>query len=138
MKVIAVILVVLALVIVIVPQFTDCQSQGRSITLTNGTTVPMKCHWTGIAEIAVAVPLLAAGVLLFISKRKESRMVLSVLAAVLGLFAVLLPSMLIGVCTGPMLCNLVMSPVLILCGILAMVAGVIALMLAVRQKEMAL
>lgn len=98
----------------------------------------MKCHWTGIAEIAVAVPLLAAGVLLFISKRKESRMVLSVLAAVLGLFAVLLPSMLIGVCTGPMLCNLVMSPVLILCGILAMVAGVIALMLAVRQKEMAL
>ena len=40
------ILIILALVVAIVPQFTDCQSQGRAIELPNGKTIPMKCHWT--------------------------------------------------------------------------------------------
>ena len=137
MKVIAVILVVLALGIGIVPQFTDCQSQGKAITLANGKTIPMKCHWTAIAEIAVAVPLDSVGVLLFASKRKETKLVLSVLATVLGLFVLLIPAMLIGVCTSGMLCEIVMSPLLILCGILVMVASVIALVLSIRQKESA-
>ena len=45
-KILAGLIIVLALVIGIVPQFTDCQSHGRAIALANGTTVPMKCHWT--------------------------------------------------------------------------------------------
>ena len=53
--------IVLALVIGILPVFTDCLSQGRSLELANGKTVPMKCHWTGIAEIGVAVPLASGG-----------------------------------------------------------------------------
>ena len=137
MKVIAVILVVMALVIGIVPQFTDCQSQGKAITLANGKTIPMKCHWTAIAEIVVAVPLGAIGALLFVSKRKETKLVLSILAAVLGLFALLIPTVLIGVCSSGMLCEIVMSPLLVLCGILAMVASVIALLLTIRQRETA-
>ena len=36
----------LALVIGIVPFLTDCQSQGRALTLQTGRTIPMKCHWT--------------------------------------------------------------------------------------------
>ena len=99
MKVIAVILLVLALVIGVVPQFTDCQSQGKAITLANGKTIPMKCHWTAVAEIVTAVTLGAVGVLLFVSKRKETRLVLAVLAAALGAFSLLLPTVLIGVCS---------------------------------------
>lgn len=137
MRVIAVILVVLALVIGITPQFLDCQSQGRAIVVSPSKSVPMKCHWTAIAEIAVVVPLGVVGVLLFASKRKETRLVLSVLAAVLGAFALLLPTALIGVCSSGMLCEIVMSPLLILCGILVIIASVIALMLTIRQKESA-
>lgn len=75
--------------------------------------------------------------LLFVSKRKETKLVLSVLAAVLGAFALLLPTALIGVCSSGMLCEIVMSPLLILCGILVIIASVIALMLTIRQKESA-
>jgi hypothetical protein len=135
MKVIAVILIVLALVIGIVPQFTDCQSQGKAITLANGKTIPMKCHWTGIAELAVAVPLAICGSLLFFSKRKETRLVLAVLGIVLGAFAILFPTGLIGVCSSGMLCEILMSPVLVLSGILTIAVAAIALFLAVRQKE---
>lgn len=135
MKVIAVILVVLALTIGIVPQFTDCQSQGKAIILANGKTIPMKCHWTAIAEIAVAVPLAMVGALLFVSKCKETKLVLSVLVGVLGAFALLMPTVLIGVCSSGMLCEIVMSPILVLCGILVMVASVISLILSIRQKE---
>ncbi|MHB1356964.1 MAG: DUF4418 family protein [Anaerolineae bacterium] len=135
MKVIAVILVVLALVIGIVPQFTDCQSQGKAITLANGKTIPMKCHWTAVAEIVTAVTLSAVGVLLFVSKRKETKLVLSVLAVVLGAFSLLLPTVLIGVCSSGMVCEIVMKPLLVLCSILVMVAGVVAVIFAVRQKE---
>ena len=57
MKVIGVLMVVLALVSGILPQFTDCSSQGRAITLPNGKQIDMKCHWTARAEAAMALPL---------------------------------------------------------------------------------
>ena len=72
MKVIAVIMVVLALVIGIVPQFTDCQSQGKAIALANGKEVPMKCHWTGQGEVALAVPLVALGAVTALSRRSNA------------------------------------------------------------------
>jgi hypothetical protein len=43
-------LVVIALGIAIIPQFTTCESQGKIITLANGNTIPMKCTWTARAE----------------------------------------------------------------------------------------
>jgi len=97
-KIAAAIIVVLALVIGLLPQFTDCQSQGRALTLQNGKTVPMKCHWTAIAEIGMAVPLLGVGAVTAVSKRKESRRIIAGFGALLGLFVILLPTWLIGVC----------------------------------------
>ena len=64
MKVLGTILVVLALVIGIEPQFTECQSQGKSLALANGKTVPMKCHWTARAEWVPAIPLVAVGAMM--------------------------------------------------------------------------
>ena len=61
-KVLGGVMIVLALTMAIVPIFTDCQSQGRALTLQDGRTVPMKCHWAGIAAIGAAVPLGLAGV----------------------------------------------------------------------------
>ena len=42
MKVIGVILIALALVIGIVPQFTDCLAQGSAMKMPNGNLLPMR------------------------------------------------------------------------------------------------
>jgi hypothetical protein len=134
-KSIGITLIVLALAIAIVPAFTDCQSQGKSIALANGKTIPMKCHWTGVAEIAVGVPLLAVGSMMIPSRRKGNLTILAVMGTVLGIFAVLLPNSLIGVCSTSMLCNTVMQPSLTVLGSLAIVSSLGALVMSRRTKE---
>ena len=135
-KIAAVIIVVLALVVGILPQFTDCQSQGRAIALQNGKTVPMKCHWTAIAEIGMAVPLLGVGTVMGVSKRKESRRIIAGLGALLGIFVILFPTRLIGVCASTdMVCNSVMKPTLIFSGILVIALSVVSLVISERQPE---
>src|SRR5574342_68318 len=61
-KSMGILIIVLALVIGIVPLFTDCLANGRSLTTADGRSVPMKCHWTAIAEIGMAVPLALVGI----------------------------------------------------------------------------
>jgi hypothetical protein len=135
-KVAAVLIVILALVIAIVPQFTDCQSQGRAIELPNGKTVAMKCHWTGTAELALALPIAAVGILLGFSRRKESMRNLSILGIVLGAVAILVPTVLIGVCaSADMICNSVMRPVLILMGTLLVAISVVTLIASNRITD---
>ena len=76
---------------------------GDGATMGTGTAAttqptPMRCYWTARAAIGVALPLAAAGVLLFFSRRKETRRALALLVAVLGVVTMLLPTVLIGVC----------------------------------------
>ncbi len=116
-KFLGVALVILALAIAIVPSFTDCQSQDRALTTTNGKTVLMKCHWTGIAEIGVAVPLLAVGVLMAADRRKGNLRNLGIIGVLLGGLAIAFPVGLIGVCQTPtMICHAVMRPALMVLG----------------------
>jgi hypothetical protein len=136
MKIAAAIVIILALVIGILPQFTDCQSQGKAIALPNGKTIPMKCHWTAQSEIAMAVPLFGLGIVMGVVKRKESRRILAGIGALLGLFVILLPTVLVGVCaSADMLCNSVMKPTLILSGILIIAISIVTLVMSERQPE---
>ncbi len=100
-KVMGASLIVLALVIAIVPAFTDCLSQGRALTTTTGATVPMKCHWTGIAEIGIAVPMVLSGVFNLRKQRKGTSRMLATIGAASGVMAILFPTLLIGVCANP-------------------------------------
>jgi quinol-cytochrome oxidoreductase complex cytochrome b subunit len=137
-RVFGILIVVLALVIAIVPQFTDCQSQGRMITLENGKTIPMKCHWTSQAALGMGIVLLAVGALLAFSRRKETRLALSVLGMLLGAIVILLPTWLIGVCANPdMLCKSIEQPTLILSGSLVIVISLAGLVFSLRQQEQA-
>jgi hypothetical protein len=123
-------LIVLALAIAIVPFFTDCQSQGQALTTSTGKTIPMKCHWTGIAEIGVAIPLLGVGLMMALSRRKESVRNLSIIGIILGGLAVAFPSGLIGYCQTPtMICHTVMGPALIVLGSLAVIISLGALLM---------
>jgi hypothetical protein len=132
MKILAVILIVLALVIGIAPQFTNCD-YARAMTgmSPSASTTPAAkpiCLWTARAELAVAVPLLAMGLLLFFARRKESKRALSILAVLEGVFAILLPVVLIGVCSSAtMKCRTTMEPILYVAGALVIVVGLAAL-----------
>ncbi len=127
-KILGGLIILLALAIGIVPAFTDCASQGRNLTTTTGQTVPMKCHWTGVAEIGVAVPLALVGILTATSKRKDILRTLAAFGVVLGALVILFPTYLIGVCANPMMfCRNAELPALVLSGILAIVlSGVVA------------
>lgn len=136
MRLAAVLLVVLALVVGVVPAFTDCQSQGRALTLANGNTVPMKCHWSGIAELSLAIPLGLVGGATAFSKRKETLRMLAILGIVLGGVIMAVPTVLIGVCANAdMICNSVMRPTLLLAGGLVIAVSVVFGLLNERKNE---
>jgi hypothetical protein len=121
-------LVVFALAAGILPAFTDCWSQGRSLTTTTGKTVPMKCHWTAIAELSIAIPLGLSGIFMVFGKHNETRRVIGALGIVLGALVILLPTTLIGVCANPAMdCNKIMKPGLILTGGLAIATCLVIL-----------
>jgi hypothetical protein len=137
MKAIGISFIVFALVAGIVPQFTNCAAQGRSLELANGNTIPMKCYWTAQAELAVAGPLFLVGGLMVFNRRKETQRTLSMLGAVLGLFAIMLPTTLIGVCANDqMLCNILMKPTLIFSGILTTALGLLGLVVGRQPRRL--
>lgn len=128
-KTMGVLLVVLALVIAIVPLFTDCLANGRTLTTADGRSVPMKCHWTAIAEIGLAAPLAFVGVFNFTSKRRETFRTLNLIGLVLGALVILFPTTLIGVCANrSMPCNMIELPALILSGVLVMSSSLTTLL----------
>jgi hypothetical protein len=133
MKYLGLFILALALVIGIVPVLTECQAVMK---LANGMTTPMKCHWTAIAELAMAVPLAALGGFLFFNKRKETRQSLSIMGAILGVFVVLFPTTLIGVCASNMMaCRNLMLPTLVLSGILVVAACAALFATSFRMAE---
>ncbi|MEL7563168.1 DUF4418 family protein [Dehalogenimonas sp. 4OHTPN] len=136
-KVLGVVLVVLAIFAAVFPMFTDCQSQGKAITLANGKTIPMKCHWSGVAEIAAAAPLAVVGVMMTFNRRKTTLMQLGGLGVVLGAVIIALPTFLIGVCQTPtMTCVTLERPGLITAGALVIASGLVGMVLAARSNRL--
>lgn len=136
MKVFGSVLLVLALATAIIPQFTDCESQGKILTLTTGKTVSMKCHWTARAEIPVGASLALVGAMMVTSRRKESQRNLSIMGIGLGALAILLPTSLIGVCSGStMICHSVMRPILWSAGGVVGIISVLSMVTAQRRKD---
>jgi hypothetical protein len=135
-KVLGVIMIFLALVLAIGPVFTDCESTGKMLTTADGRSVSMKCHWSGIAEIAPAVLLGIAGVSALFGRRKETLRLAGIVGVASGLMAILLPAVLIGTCGNPaMTCNVLMRPILLASGILAMAASIVLIVIA-REPEL--
>jgi hypothetical protein len=152
-KVLAVLIIIIALIIIIVPQFTNCEagkddsaeavgSAGTSAAPTASPTAGampyrmMKCYWTAHAEIVVGIPLIAIGVLLFFARRKETTRVLGILTAVLGVLAILLPTSVIGTCLNDqMVCNTEMKPVLLICGGITIALGVAVVAAGQMKRE---
>ena len=137
MVIVGILLIILALMISVIPQFTTCESQGKELTLQNGTTAPMKCYWTGQSELVDGLLLLIVGILMIVGKRRETQLFLSILGVFLGITTILLPTFLIGTCAPPMLCNTVMKPSLIILGSLVIIDSIVGLAIAIKAKESA-
>jgi hypothetical protein len=134
--VVAAILILMGILIAIVPQFTNCGSEGKEIALPNGKTVPMKCFWTGRSELIPGIILLALGVMMLIARHRESRLLLSIAALVAGIFVILMPTFIIGTCATPtMVCNTLMKPIVLVLGALAILASIGGLVLSIKEKE---
>lgn len=135
-KFLGVAMILLALTLAIAPVFTDCESAGKMLTTADGRSVSMKCHWAGVAEVAAAIPLAIAGIFALRSRRKETTRFAAIVGAASGAMAILLPTLLIGTCgNATMICNLLMRPILLASGILAIVAS-IALFVTARESEL--
>lgn len=135
-RVLGVVMVLMALVLAIAPAFTDCESHGKMLTTADGRSISMKCHWAGMAEVAAAIPLGLAGMSVLRSRRKETTRFAAVVGVAAGATALLLPTVLIGTCGSPMMiCNLLMRPILLGSGIVAMAASA-ALFFVAREPEL--
>jgi len=135
-KFLGVAMILLAVVLAVAPVFTDCESHGKMLTTADGRSISMKCHWAGVAEVAAAIPLALAGIYALRSRRKETLRFAGIVGAVSGLMAILLPTLLIGTCGSPMMiCNILMRPILLASGILAIAAS-IALFVTAREPEL--
>jgi len=133
--VLGLVMIVAALVLAIAPAFTDCESAGKMLTTADGRSVSMKCHWAGVAEVAAAIPLGIAGIFALRSRRKETIRFAAIIGVAAGAMAVLLPTALIGTCgNAMMLCNVLMKPIELSAGIIAMVASA-ALFFVARDQE---
>jgi hypothetical protein len=135
-KVLGIALVVMAVAIAVVPHFTDCLSQGNLVTLANGATQPMKCHWSAQAAIGLGIPLVGVGAILTVSKRKSTLFGISILGIVLGAMVIAVPNVLIGTCgMATHICNTAMKPSLNVLGSLAIVGSLGGMVLATRSKS---
>jgi hypothetical protein len=161
LKVLAVLIVILGLVIIIVPQFTNCESgreQPATINMQSGVpdadvqyasmggmdaaaaeaSVPyrmMKCFWSARAEIIAGVPLIVLGALLLFARRKETIRVIGILTTVIGVLTILIPTSLVGTCANSaMVCNTEMKPTLFVAGGLTVAGGIAVLVLGELRR----
>ena len=161
MKVLAVLIIIIALVIIIVPQFTNCEygndnaatGMSSSTSVDTSTTVAyasmtspmaaaampyrmMKCYWSAHAEIVAGVPLLAVGVLLLFARRKETTRVLGILTVVLGVLTILIPTSIVGTCANDqMVCNTEMKPTLLIAGGIAVALGIAVVVVGEIKRD---
>ncbi len=136
MKILAAVLILAGFVTMVVPSFYNCAAEGKAIQLPGGRTVPMKCLWTARAEMGTGALGLLVGILLLISRNLESRRFLSLCAVVLGIFILLFPTTLIGVCGNPeMSCVSIMKPILLLSGFVTGALGIIGVIWNLSKKE---
>ena len=112
-RVIGIIVILLAVCIVVIPQFTKCDNS------------KMACNFTAKAEIALAIPIAVEGLVLILG-RKESTLGLAIVGAAMGISVILVSYVLIGACNSTMMtmdCQTIMKPVLLILGILVILVN---------------
>jgi hypothetical protein len=86
----------------------------------------MKCYWTGQAEMGIGLAVLVLGIFLILVLSEQIRIGLQIAAAVQMMSAILIPSVLIGVCDGKKMgCHALTLPMLNVLGAIGIAIAVI-------------
>lgn len=122
----ALVLIVLGVLLAVAPwTFAPvCEVNGMFAQLASGKTLPMPCGWTARAEIGLGVLLIVTGILLVIAKSNETKRIIGIFGAVIGVLTILFPTYITKMCAvADHPCNLVTKPVLILLGLAAIIVS---------------
>jgi hypothetical protein len=93
----------------------------------SGGDMVMKCHYTAQTELALGIEIAIFGAILAIQKSRAAQAATSISLVLSGIFALLVPNVLIGVCDGVhMHCNAVAKPALSLLGIAVVIIALIS------------
>ncbi|MDW7674412.1 MAG: DUF4418 family protein [Bacillota bacterium] len=99
-RLIGVIGILIGIIIMLTP-FKLAPVCSGTLELASGMFVPMKCNWTGHAEVIIGAIVAVNGLLIFFAARQNPRY-LGLMLGVLGIAAIAIPSNLgIGVCMNP-------------------------------------
>jgi hypothetical protein len=94
----------------------------------------MPCDYSFKAEIALAIPLTASGIVITVFKSKEIIAGAAIVGIFLGISVILVPYTLIGVCGSPMMkCTSLMKPSLFILGILTIASNIGILYSALKK-----
>lgn len=130
--IIALTLLVLGIILAVGPWvlFPICEVEG--MLQPNG--LPMPCGFTARAEMVAGSLLFIGGLLLFFAKSNETKRVIAILSTAIGVWSVLIPVYLIGVCKNldhP--CVLETKPSLLIVGAAVVIVSLVLLYMT-RKK----
>ena len=132
-RILSIILIVFGLLLAFLPNSFMCTTTLETV---KGTAVPMKCHWTGICQIALGILVAVAGALSFLCKNREGWTAGGIFAVACGIVSLLIANVLIGVCQNPtMACNMAGLPSANLLAALVIATGVVITLFAARKKR---
>lgn len=95
--------------------------------------MPMKCHWSAQAELGVGIIIFVLGILLIAFKSKHFQLGISIASILNGIFALVIPNILIGMCVKEhMKCRSLTSPALSVVSVLIIVINIINIVLIYR------
>ena len=122
----SIVLIILGVLLAIAPwTFAPvCEVEGMYAKLANGKTLPMPCGWTARAEVGLGALVVVAGTLLAIAKSNETKRIIGIFGAAIGVLVILFPTNITGMCAlADHPCNLLTKPVLILLGIATIIVS---------------
>ena len=136
-KILAGILILIGLLVVLTPWyiFPVCEIAEKSGTMQmdagsdNGMNMNsgthMKCWYTAEAETGVGALIILTGAALLALPGRVSRKTAGIIGGILGLIVILVPTVLVGVCSTPDApCRIGTLPALILLGAITLITGI--------------
>lgn len=94
--------------------------------MSSSMSSPMKCFWTARAELGVGIAIVILGILLLLVSVNQIRFRISIGVGTLGILALLIPTVLIGVCkSSRMGCRALTLPALVILNSFVIVISVV-------------
>ena len=96
----------------------------------------MKCHWTGEGVFYVGIVMILMSVIHFLIKSEAVKLGISIASVLVGLYAILLPTHIIGTCKmHTMACNTSTKPVVLLVSSIYVLVNLVYIFLFRKKAE---